>query len=153
MNYLLYIEHAAENLQFYLWHQDYVKRFNSADTSDLALAPEWTKSKEDELAVRLQKAATENVRQQAAAGASDIFKGTDFEKQPGDFTPTPDGDPFSTPPSTPAAPGDRDTLYAPSTQPSNADSYRSQASDAFAGVGAKIPCELTVPESDLSGHR
>lgn len=42
MNYLLYVEYAAENLQFYLWHQDYVKRFQAASSSDMALSPEST---------------------------------------------------------------------------------------------------------------
>jgi hypothetical protein len=139
MNYLVYVEHSAENLQFYLWHQDYVKRFKAATTSDLVLAPEWTKAMEDEVAVKLQKEATEKLRQEEA-GASEIFKGTDFEKKHGDTSPA-DGNPFSTPPQTAASNGDGDSTYAPSTQPSNARTYRSQASDAFAAAGAKTPCE------------
>lgn len=47
MNYLKYIELAAENLQFYLWVRDYTKRFNNLPASDRALAPEWTVSQVD----------------------------------------------------------------------------------------------------------
>ncbi len=146
MNYLLYVEHSAENLQFYLWHQDYVKRFKQANTSDIALAPEWTKAMEEDVVAKLQKDATENVRPDVASPASEIFKGTDFEKKRGE-TATFAGDtgnPFSTPPSTARASinGDKASTYAPSTQVSNANSYRSQAGDAFAAAGAKTPCEF-----------
>lgn len=44
MNYLKYIEHAAENLQFFLWLKDYTLRFKQLDPSQLALAKEWTMS-------------------------------------------------------------------------------------------------------------
>jgi hypothetical protein len=141
MNYLMYIEHSAENLQFYLWHQDYVKRFNAATTPDLILAPEWTKAMEDELAVKMQKEATENLRRESV-GATEIFKGTDFEKKATDtVTFVADSNPFSTPPQTAASNGDRDSTYAPSSQLSNTNTYRSQASDAFAAAGARTPCE------------
>jgi hypothetical protein len=39
MDYLVYIEHSAENLQFYLWYRDYVRRWNSLPTSQRALSP------------------------------------------------------------------------------------------------------------------
>lgn len=42
MNYLVYIEHGAENLQFYLWLRDYVQRFENLPPGDAALAPVWT---------------------------------------------------------------------------------------------------------------
>lgn len=41
MDYLVYVEHNAENLQFYLWYQDYCKRFDALPASEKALAPEW----------------------------------------------------------------------------------------------------------------
>jgi hypothetical protein len=138
MNYLLYIEHSAENLQFYMWHQDYLKRFKEAPASERNLAPEWTKAMEDEIAVRLQKETTENSRKEPV-GASEIFKGTDFEKKRGDIAKR-DSNPFATPPPTAISFGDRDS-YAASTQTSYATTYRSQASDAFASAGAKTPCK------------
>jgi hypothetical protein len=158
MNYLLYVEHAAENLQFYLWHQDYVKRFNAAATSDVGLSPEWTKAMEDEVVVKLRKEATENARRETAAGAMEIFKGTDFEKKPVDTLPA-DCNPFATPPPTAVGNGDRASAYGGSVYgasayaPSSVNTYQSQASDAFAAAGAKTPCGWNAPDSRrLQGH-
>lgn len=41
MDYLVYVSHDAENLQFWLWLQDYSKRFYAASKSDQALSPAW----------------------------------------------------------------------------------------------------------------
>ena len=41
MDYLTYIQHNAENLQFYLWLQDYRKRFAQKKAQEQALSPEW----------------------------------------------------------------------------------------------------------------
>ena len=43
MGYLLYVSHEAENLQFFLWLQDYKCRFYAASPSERALSPEWDK--------------------------------------------------------------------------------------------------------------
>lgn len=42
MNYLKYIEHDAENLQFFLWYKDYTVRFANLADSEKSLSPEWT---------------------------------------------------------------------------------------------------------------
>src|SRR5687767_9816905 len=99
MNYLMYKEHSAENLQFYLWHQDYVERFHKAPASDLALAPEWTKAKEDEVSAMIKKEAHERVRN-APPVAAGIFKGTDFEMKPAESVTFDTPNPFATPPRT-----------------------------------------------------
>lgn len=39
MDYLVYIEHGAENLQFYLWYQDYCKRWGQLSRAQQALSP------------------------------------------------------------------------------------------------------------------
>jgi hypothetical protein len=39
MGYLVYIEHSAENLQFYLWYRDYIRRWNALPASQRALSP------------------------------------------------------------------------------------------------------------------
>ena len=44
MNYLKHIELAAENLQFFLWHRDYCRRFGEMPESERVLAPEWTEA-------------------------------------------------------------------------------------------------------------
>jgi hypothetical protein len=41
MDYLVYVEHNAENLQFYLWYKDYVRRFNELPQEEKVLSPEW----------------------------------------------------------------------------------------------------------------
>lgn len=47
MNYLLYIEHSAENLQFFLWYRDYLMRFANLPPSEKALSPLWLDEKFD----------------------------------------------------------------------------------------------------------
>ena len=39
MDYLVYIAHDAENLQFYLWYRDYTKRFNALNKNSRELSP------------------------------------------------------------------------------------------------------------------
>jgi hypothetical protein len=41
MDYLIYVERNAENLQFYLWYIDYVRRWNELPAKDRALSPKW----------------------------------------------------------------------------------------------------------------
>lgn len=147
MNYLIYVERSAENLQFYLWHQDYVKRFKDAKTSDLTLSPEWTKSMEDDVQAKLQRDVTEKLRPDAP-DTTGIFSGTDFEQSRPDvvISPAADDNPFSTPPPTAISNDDaRESVYAPSSLPSNASTVQSQASSAFAAAGAKTPCESSSP--------
>ena len=79
MNYLIYVERSAENLQFLLWFRDYERRFADADTADLSLAPEWTQAMEDEAVARIKKTHADKVRK-VPDEAVEIFKGTDFER-------------------------------------------------------------------------
>ena len=44
MDYLVYVAHDAENLQFFLWLRDYTARFNSLKKEERALSPEWKPS-------------------------------------------------------------------------------------------------------------
>ncbi|CZR53050.1 uncharacterized protein PAC_02928 [Phialocephala subalpina] len=41
MDYLVYVEYNAENLQFYLWYTDYVRRFNALPEKEKVLSKEW----------------------------------------------------------------------------------------------------------------
>jgi hypothetical protein len=50
MDYLKYVSHDAENLQFYLWLQDYTKRFNELKASEKSLSPEWKPTEEEKKA-------------------------------------------------------------------------------------------------------
>ena len=42
MDYLMYVSHDAENLQFYLWMVDYHQRFRNAPQAEKELSPRWT---------------------------------------------------------------------------------------------------------------
>ncbi|RVD85537.1 uncharacterized protein DFL_003857 [Arthrobotrys flagrans] len=42
LNYLRYIEHSPEHLEFYLWHEDYTKRFDALNAEEKARSPAWT---------------------------------------------------------------------------------------------------------------
>lgn len=148
MNYLIYIEHSAENLQFFLWYRDYVSRFRSATTSDLVLAPEWTKEQQEEAFTRLQKEHRDGLRRDPAAAAV-IFKGTDFERRwemnpsamamekPNGNAKFADGNPFCTPPMTPSGRNSGGGSERAST--ANTTMYRGQAHEAFAAAGIKAP--------------
>ncbi|KAL8903690.1 MAG: hypothetical protein Q9207_003759 [Kuettlingeria erythrocarpa] len=41
IDYLAYVTHDAENLQFYLWLVDYHQRFRNAPSEETALSPKW----------------------------------------------------------------------------------------------------------------
>jgi len=41
VDYLVYIEHNAENLQFVLWYRDYIRRFEALPEKKKVLSPEW----------------------------------------------------------------------------------------------------------------
>lgn len=73
MNYLKYIELAAENLQFYLWFRSYTKRFNDLPDNEKALSPPWTAHDAEQEQARPKRVSPET---QA------IFKGTDFANEP-----------------------------------------------------------------------
>ncbi|OIW31375.1 hypothetical protein CONLIGDRAFT_643355 [Coniochaeta ligniaria NRRL 30616] len=143
MNYLMYIEHSAENLQFFLWHRDYVTRFEQVPECERLLAPEWTQAQEDEAAARIQKEAAEKMRRVQPV---EIFRGTDFEKPALQGSVSVANDDsfshFSTPPMTPRD-RDHDSLYTGSNAGSNmsglSTSYQSLAGDAYVAAGVEKP--------------
>jgi len=95
MNFLKYIELSAENLQFFLWYRDYVKRFNALPESERVLSPEWTGEKNPEA-----RPGTVSYNADAAA----MLKGTDFANE-GKVADSEKGsnNPFFTPPRTPTS--------------------------------------------------
>lgn len=153
MNYLIYIEHSAENLQFFLWYRSYLTRFHSAKTADLVLAPEWTEEMQEESFAKLQKEHRDGLKRDPATVAA-MFKGTDFEKKgttgragndsslimerPSPIFSEMGTNPFSTPPRTPD--GDVHSAFGGT----NTMGYRTQASEAFASAGIKAPCRFNI---------
>jgi hypothetical protein len=71
MNFLKYVEHSAENLQFYLWFKGYIKRFEDLPEGERILSPEWTQQQED-----AENLAYRNILKQKplAAEAADILR-------------------------------------------------------------------------------
>ncbi|TGZ82464.1 hypothetical protein EX30DRAFT_370557 [Ascodesmis nigricans] len=49
MKYLLYVEHGAENLQFFLWYRNYVERFNELPQTEKSLSPPYVPPPDNEI--------------------------------------------------------------------------------------------------------
>lgn len=152
MNYLIYIEYSAENLQFFLWYQDYCKRFSELPPNEQVLAPEWSleQAEAEVLAGQASPAGPKIISREAAA----VFKGTEFAPA---TTPMYEGkgDPFNTPPLTPLPDGRESSTpsdYAWSENASfikgPAKSFQQKAAGAFAEAELKWqPCEHTGSSS------
>lgn len=69
MDYLKYVSRDAENLQFYLWLQDYTKRFNELKASEKVLSPEWKPTEEEKKA---EEQTTRRNKKVPNGGATDI---------------------------------------------------------------------------------
>lgn len=157
MNYLVYIEHSAENLQFYLWYRDYLKRFNELPSNERALAPEWSAEQAEIDAQAVQ--GTPGPKQQISAETAAVFKGTDFAPPIASVVEV-KGNPFSTPPRTPngeqyresLAPSERAWSENCSTLNSNTDkSFQTKTAGAFQGADLKWqPCERSILLNDVS---
>lgn len=139
MNYLKYIEHAAENLQFFLWHRDYTKRFNELPESERALSPEWTLAQVEAEALATQ---TQGRQKKLSPTAAAVFKGTDFDSTV-KVSEVEKSNPFYTPPRTPSGEdkrdefmsfdgSNRDSLYLSSKQ-----NHVKKAEGAFDDAGLK----------------
>ena len=88
MNYLIYVERSAENLQFYLWFKDYSKRFAALPPSEWALSPEWHEKNPTNVDSRFRR---QNAPKQLAVTVVDVLKDADL-------TPPLSPNPFDTPP-------------------------------------------------------
>lgn len=101
MNYLKYIEHSAENLQFYLWYRSYIERFEKLPASEKALSPEWSAAQMDS---EITQPARRNKKSPAAIAT--VLEGTGFADTapPASEKPDPFNDPRSESPETLRAP-------------------------------------------------
>lgn len=165
MNYLLYIEFAAENLQFYLWLQDYEKRFQALDVKNSVLSPEWDEKRNGTLQSEVPPTPGlaspkanpgGTVAKQLLAGTSFGPKGTSrITIQPSDDTlrSNKNPNPFDTPPRTPNG------LQPPMTEAADigkkimtwaakeiVPSHAEETAEAFNSVDLKWqPCEFFLP--------
>ena len=146
MNYLIYIERAAENLQFFLWYQGYAKRFSELPPNERSLAPEWSaeQAEQDVQANNGSAPPKQSVSVETAA----VFKGTDFAPAVSNVKEV-KGNPFNTPPRTPnnernsLAPTERAWSDNASTLHSNTNkTFHSKAAGAFENADVKWqPCK------------
>ena len=155
MDFLVYIELSAENLQFYLWYQDYVKRFAELPESEKALTPEWNAdvSENENIAATKEKLTQRKI----PAAAAEALRGTDFDPKKPTVTENGNGhNPFNTPPRTPQA--DREST-APSTVGWSEDSstlrsgqqgYMKKAEKAFAEADALQPFTIQPFREEIS---
>ena len=147
MNYLIYIEHAAENLQFFLWYKDYLKRFDQLPANEQALAPTWRAEHVEAEANQSSALSKKHISPEAAAA----FKGTGFAPPVASVTEVVRGNPFNTPPRTPL--GERESINPSEKAWSDngstlnmshptGGSHQKSAAGAFEGADVKWqPCE------------
>lgn len=143
MKYLTYVEHAAENLQFYLWLRDYAERFDKLSANEKALSPK--------VPARIMdlhpgpKAHSPGARpgNYVAKLLSEAFPGRNPASRLAILSPT-KANPFDTPPQTPASPGVSSyelehTAIAPFSLSESASlnkiDHKEVASEAFQSVG------------------
>jgi hypothetical protein len=163
MNFCLYLEHSAENLQFYLWLQDYKNRFNDASQSEKDLSPKWTYQDQEET-IELVKAEDRELaakRVSLPPSTRGILKATDFSEISAGAS-TKLGNPFVSPPSTcdsqaltrvqsdAATPWETPerlmSAVASHTSPSGVESFATGISattiarETFANAGLSEPC-------------
>ncbi|KAK4991263.1 hypothetical protein LTR66_006595 [Elasticomyces elasticus] len=144
LNYLKYIEHAAENLQFYLWFLDYSKRFDKLSAAEKALAPPWTKAQ----AQAESHPTSTGHKLPVSRNMTEVLAGTDFADGPKAID-NEKSDPFHTPPRTPSSDEKRDgvseygsTLGGESMTLTNNTSFSKKAEEVFDEAGMKWqPCE------------
>ncbi|KAI9656676.1 MAG: hypothetical protein M1831_004586 [Alyxoria varia] len=79
MNYLRYIEHDAENLQFFLWARSYIKKFDSLPEGEKKLSPVWTESQAEH---DVMKPPPSPRQMKVSADTADVLKGTGLDSTP-----------------------------------------------------------------------
>ncbi|EKG16011.1 Regulator of G protein signaling superfamily [Macrophomina phaseolina MS6] len=134
MDYLVYVTHDAENLQFYLWLQDYTERFHALKPDRKALSPEW---KDQEQPID-EKAAP--VPSAVAAGGR--------KKRPGPLMPKIDFDK----PAQAASIGLTEIVVSPTKTDGSPSPTRTDPLSPTRTIFGDIPSFPSVPTSDAASH-
>lgn len=148
MNYLKFIELAAENLQFFLWLRAYTKKFNELPESEQALAPEWTMTQSESEKMAFE---TQARQMKISADTAAAIKGTGLESVPR-IASSDRPNPFHTPPRTPSEETNRNTTpseFSASdeksmgwTSQNSTTNFKKRAGDAYDEAGLKWqPCK------------
>jgi hypothetical protein len=118
MDYLVYVDHTAEHLQFFMWFRGYVKRFEALPASEKTLSPQWTRKDEMSALEEWKKVRAATQKQQLDGTVKEVFKGTAMFGKEGPATVTHSGvpyagfgvgNPFVTPPVTSHGPASQTT--------------------------------------------
>lgn len=151
MDFLKYIEHSAENLQFYMWFRDYIKRFEDLPASEKALSPEWTQAQEEAEAMNFRNAAKDKpltVVANTILRSQDLAPGPASEKSE---RKNPFGDShaaISEKTSLESVGGPNGGTIGTGTIRTN---YTAEASTAFEDAGCKFqPCKFLPPFAQIS---
>ena len=159
MNYLIYIERAAENLQFFLWYRDYTKRFTELPESKRALSPAWIMEKAE--ADTTAGCGNLSGPKKLSADAAAIFKDTDFATPKVSVMEYGGNNPFHTPPHTPDT--GRESIVggseygwddgASTLQSTGGKSFQRKANEAYESANVKVqPCKSKDAQS-IKAHR
>lgn len=161
MRYCLFVEHSAENLQFYLWLRDYTIRFHETPKPERDLSPEWTA--EDQTRALRRACADSRTATKTLSVSTSLPQRADAKSiTPSVASLAETDNPFSTPPDTPGIPQDMATPSVPlsgirvksmrsvtgsiMTGPSKEESLYSGlsaasiASESFMSAGLSKPC-------------
>lgn len=160
MHYLIYVEHSAENLQFYLWLLDYTARFKSLSPSDRVLSSEVVSSAYSCTEVNNNSSSDNNITGPRHSKVVTKFFGDKFQSPNVQLSvPAPTkGNPFGTPLETLMGAGassysfekpSGNGVIAPflsETSTLRGVDHAAVAADAFQAVGMRWkPCELSPP--------
>lgn len=154
MNYLTYIEHAPENLQFFLWLKQYKEKFEQLPESEKALSKPWTMSQAES-----EKYMAEHGHRQmkVSADTASALKGTGLDNGP-KISESEKNNPFGTPERTPSEETDRAPMsvlgsengrsdtrssgWLSDVQTQNSADTKKRATEAFGEAGQKLaPCK------------
>jgi hypothetical protein len=88
MDYLFYVEHNAEALQFFLWYCDYIQRWSDLLPRQKALSPVWDPEKASEPASRFiryshKRATSDKMNKIISIMEMDHSKGTSEDRPRG----------------------------------------------------------------------
>ncbi|QSZ33286.1 hypothetical protein DSL72_002874 [Monilinia vaccinii-corymbosi] len=84
MDFLVYIEHDAENLQFYLWYKDYVRRFEALPDHEKKLSPEWVPGPTELITLARDTEKNGGMKRTMATDANDFNNDNDMAYFDGD---------------------------------------------------------------------
>lgn len=128
VKYMIYVEHGAENLQFFLWHRDYTQRFENLPENENVLSPEYKHPAVTADGLAKPKLLAKGGDQAAVRVIEKAFEASEKENRP----PLPSqgvsthSDPFRTPPLTPD--------YASMTNMKLADSHSLTPFDSMQAI-------------------